>query len=102
MYVLERLEAQMRVEDRVLKNVAFVGIETNGSFTPLGTGFLVRVRINDAIGSSYLVTADHVVEMKEAIRCSCGLIAQPAQEMVASLLAFRKHACADTQNPRTT
>ena len=53
----------MRVKDRVLRNVAFVDIETNGSFTPLGTGFLVRVRINDAIGSSYLVTADHVVEM---------------------------------------
>ena len=53
----------MRVENRVLKNVAFVGIETNGSFTPLGTGFLVRVCINDDIGSNYLVTADHVVEM---------------------------------------
>ena len=49
MYVLERLEAQRRVEDRVLKNIVFVGIQTNGSFTPLGTGFLVRVRINDDI-----------------------------------------------------
>ena len=39
-YVLERLEAQMRVDDRVLKNVVFVGVEGNGPFVPLGTGSL--------------------------------------------------------------
>lgn len=52
----------MRVEDRVLKNVVFVGIETNGIFTPLGTGFLVCVAAGD-LSSNYLVTADHVVDL---------------------------------------
>jgi hypothetical protein len=59
-YVLERLESLMRVEDHVIRTVVFVGIEVNGTFTPLGTGFLVAFQEGE-LSAVYLVTADHVV-----------------------------------------
>src|SRR3954453_18823905 len=60
-YVLERLESLMRVEDNDIRTVVFVGVEFNGTFTPLGTGFLVAFKEGD-LSAVYLVTANHVVD----------------------------------------
>jgi hypothetical protein len=51
----------MCVDDYILKTVVFVGVEGDGLFTPMGTGFLVAVKEADLYGI-YLVTAAHVVE----------------------------------------
>jgi hypothetical protein len=50
----------MRVSDKVLKCVVFVGVEKPGGFEPLGTGFVIMVRQRQ-VGFQYVVTAQHVL-----------------------------------------
>jgi hypothetical protein len=58
--VIETREKAMRVSDRALRCVVFLGIEKGGVFVPQGTGFLVRLD-HEGIAFQYLVTASHVV-----------------------------------------
>ena len=57
----------MRVSDRVLKCVVFVGVEKKDAFEPLGTGFVCRVEQRH-VAFQYVVTAQHVLNnLKEPI-----------------------------------
>jgi hypothetical protein len=60
-YEFEAIEATMRVSDRVLKCVVFIGTGKGEKFKPLGTGFLIRVQYK-AAEFPYVVTAMHVLE----------------------------------------
>jgi hypothetical protein len=51
----------MRVEDRILKTVVFIGKEAGGRFTPLGTAFVGVVQDGTA-SIPLLVTAAHVID----------------------------------------
>jgi hypothetical protein len=57
---IEAAEVAMRVSDKVLKCVVFVGVEKPGGFEPLGTGFVIMVRQRQ-VGFQYVVTAQHVL-----------------------------------------
>jgi len=51
----------MRVSDKVLKCVVFVGVEESAGFRPLGTGFIIWVQQRQ-VGFQYIVTAQHVLD----------------------------------------
>ena len=51
----------MRVEDRILKTVVFIGKEAGGQFTPLGTAFVGVVQ-EGTTSIPLLVTAAHVID----------------------------------------
>jgi hypothetical protein len=64
---IEDAEASMRVSDRLLKCVVFIGVERNNEFVPLGTGFIVALPEGN-LGFQYIVTALHVIAgVKETI-----------------------------------
>ena len=64
---IEAAEACMRVSDKVLKSVVFIGVTKPGGFEPAGTGFVVMVQ-QGQIGFQYVVTAQHVLDgLKEPI-----------------------------------
>jgi hypothetical protein len=60
-YEIEAAEAGMRVSDKVLKCVVFIGVEKPGGFEPVGTGFVVMVP-QGQVGFQYVVTAQHVLD----------------------------------------
>jgi len=53
--------SRMQIDDTIRKNVVFIGIESDGQFTPLGTGSLGGIRV-DGTDFLFLVTANHVVD----------------------------------------
>lgn len=61
-FAFEGLGLAVRTSPDLPKCVVFVGVETNGRFTPVGTGFLLAIRHRD-YAFYFLATADHVVEM---------------------------------------
>jgi hypothetical protein len=66
-YQIEAAEEGMRVADKVLKCVVFVGVKKPGGFDVLGTGFIIMVRQRH-VGFQYIVTAQHVLNsLKEPI-----------------------------------
>lgn len=66
-YEIEAAEAGMRVADKVLKCVVFIGVKKPGGFEPLGTGFVIMVQQRQ-VGFQYVVTAQHVLNsLKEPI-----------------------------------
>ena len=63
-------EGGLRVNDRVLSAVVFLGREFQGRFTPLGTGFLAVKNTSGRL-FQHIVTARHVVEdVKSASICA--------------------------------
>lgn len=56
------IEAVMRTNPNLLKCVAYVGIETDHGFVPLGTGFIVSVPHTDQYWFNFLVTAKHIID----------------------------------------
>jgi hypothetical protein len=60
-YELEAIEASMRVGDRVLKCVVFIGVGKGENFKPYGTGFLIVVQ-QGVLEVQYVVTAMHVID----------------------------------------
>lgn len=50
----------MKLSDRILKSVAFIGVKRNGRFQPRATGFFVRYE-EDQHKFDHLVTAEHVI-----------------------------------------
>src|SRR5690242_5367263 len=60
-YEAAGVEARMRVSDRVLKCVVFLGLKKGTSFEPQGTGFLVHIN-QGQVRFQYIVTAMHVLE----------------------------------------
>lgn len=66
-YEIEAAESAMRVSDKVLRCVVFIGVKKSGGFEPLGTGFVCMVQQRQA-GFQYVVTAQHVLNnLKEPI-----------------------------------
>ena len=60
-YALEELEGDMRVSDRVLKTVVFIGRKPPGGvFVPYGTGFIVASFIGEETFQN-IITAKHVI-----------------------------------------
>jgi hypothetical protein len=59
--VLRMREARMRVDDRILKTIVFIGKEAGGRFTPCGTAFVGVVQ-DQTVSIPLLVTAAHVVD----------------------------------------
>ena len=51
----------MRIPERLLSCIVFVGLDENGPFTPLGTGFVI-VTYTDGFSFQSVVTARHVIE----------------------------------------
>lgn len=62
-FVADRLGFPVRVHSAIPKTVVFVGVETNGRFHPVGTGFIGTYPAYDGHLFYFLITADHVVEM---------------------------------------
>lgn len=62
LYVLERLEARLRVDQRAYKSVVFIGAENERGFTPYGTAVVGAAQYQDQ-AFILLVTALHVVKM---------------------------------------
>lgn len=60
-YEIEAAEAEMRVGDRVLKCVVFLGVGKGENFKPYGTGFLIVVQ-QGVLEIQYVVTAMHVID----------------------------------------
>jgi hypothetical protein len=60
-YVLERLEARLRVDQRAYKSVVFIGVENERGFTPYGTAEVGAARYEDQ-AFILLITALHVVK----------------------------------------
>jgi hypothetical protein len=65
-YEIEAAEACMRVSDRVLKCVVFLGVGKDENFKPYGTGFLIIVQ-QGVLEIQYVVTAMHVIDGPEPI-----------------------------------
>lgn len=63
LYVLEALGAWMRVSDDVLKTVVFVGTAASGTFTPVGTGFLLGIPGTGDLAFTFVVTAAHLFDL---------------------------------------
>ncbi len=59
------VEAQMRIQNvgAVRNGVVYVGMESNGKFTPLGTGFLIARHYDENHSFIFVVTAAHVIDM---------------------------------------
>jgi hypothetical protein len=62
-FVAEGLGIPVRVHSDVPKTVVFVGVEVDGRFFPVGTGFIATLPAYDGHLFYFLVTADHVVQM---------------------------------------
>lgn len=58
----ERWEGHVRIDEKVLSCVCFLGRETGGSFLAIGTGFFTVVRAGDWQFQN-IVTCRHVIEM---------------------------------------
>lgn len=52
----------MRINEKALKTVAFIGMKTPHSFVPHGTGFFAKTFVNEKTGFQTIVTAKHVIE----------------------------------------
>jgi hypothetical protein len=61
LYVLERLEARLRADERVFKSVVFIGAENERGFTPYGTAAVGAARYEDE-AFIQLITAKHVID----------------------------------------
>lgn len=61
-YVDDRWGQHVRVSQEILKTVVFVGVENNGQFSPVGTGFLIGYPF-ESYSFNFLATAIHVVDM---------------------------------------
>jgi hypothetical protein len=57
--VLERL---VRVDEKAIRSVVFVGHETQNGFVPTGTGFVGLV-VHQGAGAPVVITARHVIDM---------------------------------------
>jgi hypothetical protein len=55
------LEHGLRVDDKVLKAVVFIGREADGGFTPYGTALIGLIKCED-FSNTVIVTARHVVD----------------------------------------
>ena len=51
----------MRAHSTLQNCVVFIGVEHQGRFTPLGTGFFVAVSVED-VHYTYIATASHVID----------------------------------------
>jgi hypothetical protein len=60
-YVLEWMEARLRVEEKIRQSVIFVGFKGEHGFLPYGTG-LLGIAMYEDMGIVNLVTAKHVVD----------------------------------------
>lgn len=60
-YVWDVVEGKMRVPDRLLTCVVFIGLGDSESFVPLGTGFLTYTA-TEGFNFQQVITARHVVE----------------------------------------
>jgi hypothetical protein len=58
----EWIERTMRVEEKVLKSVVFVGNETPRGFIPNGTAVIGLVELDPNMGNTVLITAAHVLK----------------------------------------
>jgi hypothetical protein len=56
------LERTMRVEEKVLKSVVFIGNETVRGFVPNGTAVIGLVDFGNDMGNTVLITAAHVLD----------------------------------------
>jgi hypothetical protein len=61
-FIADRLGTIVRIDPLTRHTVGFVGLEANGSFLPVGTGFVIVVRRN-GFDFNFLATADHVVDL---------------------------------------
>ena len=61
-YVAERLGLFVRVHESTWRSVVYIGLQAQGSFLPLGTGFCVGTPYRDHHFFN-IVTADHVVDL---------------------------------------
>lgn len=52
----------VRVHPELPKATVFIGVENGGRFLPVGTGFLAAFK-KDGFDCTFIVTADHVIEM---------------------------------------
>ena len=52
----------MRVTSIAQQTVVFIGSETSGSFGPVGTGFLAKVR-RKGHDFNFVVTAEHILDL---------------------------------------
>ncbi len=66
-HVWQAWDANLRVSEKILSCVVFIGIDEHGPFVPLGTGFLGYVT-TDGFLFQQIVTARHVIEPIEAKR----------------------------------
>lgn len=60
-HIWEIVEGPMRVPDRILSCVVFVGLAEHGPFAALGTGFLTYTA-TDGFNFQQVITARHVIE----------------------------------------
>jgi hypothetical protein len=61
LYLWEREDAALRVDQKVKKCVVFLGAEDRGRFVPYGSGFVGIVKYGP-FGFEFVVTAKHVVD----------------------------------------
>jgi len=61
-FVADRLGIYVHLDPEALRTVVYVGLEANGKFLPLGTGFIIGVRHKES-DFHFIATADHVVDL---------------------------------------
>jgi hypothetical protein len=61
-FLADELGRYVKIPKEEIETVVFVGVEANGSFGPVGTGFLVQTR-HRGFDFTFMVTADHVLDL---------------------------------------
>ncbi len=66
-HVWQAWDANLRVDEKILSCVVFIGVDNHGPFVPLGTGFMGLVT-TEGLLFQQIVTARHVIEPKKSRR----------------------------------